>query len=136
MKTCRPYRSSVDRSAESASDPLHNLQREFFCIQAGLSFSSQADAELWFRSRPRIRIELGHFPKLNRMTHRLHSVKVEAQIVNSVKDLRQHFIRRIEMAQVGAGIAAAYLAIAVGIERRLIGRVAGLLDGNFALGSE
>ena len=65
-----------------------------------------------------------------------HSVNVEAQIMNRVQDLRQHFIRCIKMPQIGPGVSAADPAIAVGVERTLILRKTGLFDRDFAFGGK
>src|SRR5579883_3312607 len=51
---------------------------------------------------PHTRKKPGEFPKLNSMTHRFHSVKVEGHVVDGIQDLRQQFSGRIYMAQVGA----------------------------------
>src|SRR2546422_7053968 len=45
-------------------------------------------ARLWFQSRLLTRKKLGSIPKCNRMTHRPHSVKVEAQVVNRSEERR------------------------------------------------
>src|SRR6266849_7112041 len=44
------------------------------------------------------------FPKSNRMPDAPHSVKVETQVVDSVQDLRQHFIGCIKMTQISPRI--------------------------------
>ena len=61
----------------------------------------------------------GPFPKRNRMTHRPHSVKVEAKVMDGIQDLRQHLIGCIKMSQIGPRIALAHSAAAIGVERRL-----------------
>src|ERR1041384_7819591 len=62
-----------------------------------------------------------------------HSVKVVAQVVDGVEDLGEYLVRRIEMTQVGARIAAANPAGTIGIERALVPCVACLLDRDFPL---
>jgi len=49
-------------------------------------------------------------PKSNRMPDAPHSVKVETQVVDSIEDLSQNFIRRINVPQVRTRIALAYTA--------------------------
>ena len=92
------------------------------------------DAGLWFYSRLLPRKKLGPVPKRNRMTHRPHGVKVEAEVVDSIEDLGQNLIGGIKMAQIGAGVAPANPAAAIGVQRPLIRGVSGLLDRNPALG--
>ena len=41
--------------------------------------------------------KLDPIPKRNRMTHRPHGVKVEAEIVDGIQDLRQNLIGSIQM---------------------------------------
>ena len=49
-------------------------------------------------------------PKSNRMPDAPHSVKVETQVVDSIEDLGQNFVRRINVPQVSARIALAHTA--------------------------
>src|SRR5437667_3715523 len=49
-------------------------------------------------------------PKSNRMPDAPHSVKVETQVVDSIEDLSQNFIRRINMTQIGPRVALAHTA--------------------------
>src|SRR5690242_6573525 len=65
-------------------------------------------ARLWFQSRLLTRKKLRSIPKCNRMTHRPHSVKVEAQVVNGVQNLRQYFVRCIEMPKISSRIPGSH----------------------------
>ena len=82
------------------------------------------------------RKKLGPTPKRNRMTHRPHGVKVEAEVVDGIQDLSQDLIGGVEVPQVSARIALADAAAAIGIQRSLISGIPGLLDGDPAFGSE
>ena len=81
----------------------------------------------------RLQTEQGPFPKFNRMTHRPHGVKVEAQVVDSIQNLGQNFVRCIEVAKVCSGVAAADPAATIGVEGPFVARVFGLLDRDFPL---
>ena len=63
--------------------------------------------------------EMGPIPKRNRMTHRPHSVKVEAKVVDGIQDLGQNLVGSIKMPQIGPGVAPAHPAAAIRIERAL-----------------
>src|SRR5438552_11090799 len=89
-------------------------------------------ARLWFQSRLLTRKKLGSIPKCNRMTHRPHSVKVEAQVVNGVQNLSQYFVRCIEMPKISSRVPGTHTAAALRIEWAFISSVAGLLDRNFS----
>src|SRR5437867_5914704 len=89
-------------------------------------------ARLWFQSRLLTRKKLGSIPKCNRMTHRPHSVKVEAQVVNRVQNLSQYFVRCIEMPKISSRVPGTHTAAALRIEWAFISSVAGLLDRNFS----
>src|SRR5437870_6474089 len=79
--------------------PLYDLPRisRFFRPEIPSAQARTGTARLWFQSRLLTRKKLGSIPKCNRMTHRPHSVKVEAQVVNRVQNLSQYFVRCIEM---------------------------------------
>src|ERR1700756_1137938 len=49
-------------------------------------------------------------PKSNRMPDAPHRVKVVAEIVDGIQDLRQNFIGSIKMTQVGARVPPAHSA--------------------------
>src|SRR5437667_542862 len=89
-------------------------------------------ARLWFQSRLLTRKKLGSIPKCNRMTHRPHSVKVEAQVVNRVQNLSQYFVRCIEMPKISSRVPGTNTAAAVRIEWASVSSVACLLDRNFS----
>src|SRR5438132_9581061 len=89
-------------------------------------------AKLWFQSRLLTRKKLGSIPKCNRMTHRPHSIKVEAQVVNGVQNLSQYFVRCIEMPKISSRVPGTHTAAALRIEWAFISSVAGLLDRNFS----
>src|SRR5205814_1707981 len=89
-------------------------------------------AKLWFQSRLLTRKKLGSIPKCNRMTHRPHSVKVEAQVVNRVENLSQYFVRCIEMPKISSRVPGTNTAAAVRIEWASVSSVACLLDRNFS----
>src|SRR5437016_14578150 len=89
-------------------------------------------AKLWFQSRLLTRKKLGSIPKCNRMTHRPHSVKVEAQVVNRVQNLSQYFVRCIEMPKISSRVPGTNTAAAVRIEWASVSSVACLLDRNFS----
>src|SRR5438045_6555845 len=89
-------------------------------------------AKLWFQSRLLTRKKWGSVPKCNRMTHRPHRVKVEAQVVNRVQNLSQYFVRCIEMPKISSRVPGTNTAPAVRIEWAFISSVAGLLDRNFS----
>ena len=74
----------------------------------------------------------GPVPKRNRMTHRPHSVKVEAKIVDGIQDLGQNLIGSIKVPQISPRIPLADPAAAIGVQRALISGVSRLLDGHFA----
>src|SRR5580704_6728963 len=73
-----------------------------------------------FRSRPDVSKKTRRFPKLNRMPHPPHGVKVETEVVDRIQDLRQHLVRRIKVPQVGTRIALPHAAGAIRVERALI----------------
>ena len=81
----------------------------------------------------RLQLETGPFLKFNRMTHRPHGVKVEAQVVDSIQDLGQHFVRCVEVPKICPRVALAHSAAAIWVERSVITRISGLFDGDFAL---
>src|SRR5947208_3027439 len=85
-----------------------------------------------FQSRLLTRKKLGSIPKCNRMTHRPHSVKVEAQVVNRVQNLSQYFVRCIEMPKISSRVPGTNTAAAVRIEWASVSSVACLLDRNFS----
>src|SRR5881398_1096278 len=89
-------------------------------------------AKLWFQSRLLTRKKLGSIPKCNRMTHRPHSVKVEAQVVNRVQNLSQYFVRCIEMPKISSRVPGTNTAAAVRIEWASVSSVACLLDRHFS----
>src|SRR3989475_9173493 len=89
-------------------------------------------AKLWFQSRLLTRKKLGSIPKCNRMTHRPHSVKVEAQVVNRVQNLSQYFVRCIEMPKISSRVPGTNTAAAVRIEWASVSSVACLLDRSFS----
>src|SRR5438105_2240154 len=89
-------------------------------------------ARLWFQSRLLTRKKLGSIPKCNRMTHRPHSVKVEAQVVNRVQNLSQYFVRCIQMPKISSRVPGTNTAAAVRIEWASVSSVACLLDRNFS----
>src|SRR5256884_2160690 len=66
------------------------------------------------------------------MTHRPHSVKVEAQVVNRVQNLSQYFVRCIEMPKISSRVPGTNTAAAVRIEWASVSSVACLLDRNFS----
>jgi len=68
------------------------------------------------------------FPKSNRMPDATHDVKVEAQVVDGVQDLRKDLVCGIKMPQIGARIAAAHSARTFGVERPLVSSVPRLLN--------
>src|SRR5688572_32443894 len=65
-----------------------------------------------------------------------HGVKVEAQIVQRVKGGRGHFPGHVQMTEIGSRMAPAGVAPAGRIDRRLVVRVAGVLDVDPALTGE
>src|SRR5438309_1651764 len=89
-------------------------------------------AKLWFQSRLLTRKKFGSMPECHRMTHRPHSVKVEAQVVNRVQNLSQYFVRCIEMPKISSRIPGTNTAAAVRIEWASVSSVACLLDRNFS----
>ena len=68
------------------------------------------------------------------MTYPPDSVKVEAQVVDGVQNLGQHFIGRVEVTQIGAPVARTNPARAVRVQGAIVARIAGLLDRDLALG--
>src|SRR5690348_5861238 len=90
---------------------------------------------LRFRCGPYTR-KKSPLPKLYRMPHGSHGVKVVGQVVDSVQDLGEEFVTGIEMAQIGARIAGADAATALGIERIFVLSVARLLDGELPFGGK
>src|SRR2546427_7730925 len=117
----------------SAPGPVQ-FSGEFSCIQAGYPSASGMNRGC----RARVSVETAHskenkpLPKFNRMTHRPHGVKVEAEVVDRIQNLRQHLARRIEMPQVGPRVARAHLAATAVVQRPCVRRVAGLLDRNLS----
>ena len=49
-----------------------------------------------------------------------HYSQIVAEVVDGVEDLRQDFVGRIQVAQVGAGVALANFTGAIGVERPLV----------------
>src|SRR6266550_1058041 len=114
--------------------PLYDLPQDFSLFRPEIP-SAQArtgTARLWFQSRLLTRKKLGSIPKCNRMTHRPHSVKVEAQVVNRVQNLSQYFVRCIEMPKISSRVPGTNTAAAVRIEWASVSSVACLLDRNFS----
>src|SRR6202041_3084343 len=70
------------------------------------------------------------------LAHRLHRGQIVVQVVNRIQNLRQQFVRGIQMSKVGARIALAYAAIARWIQRALVLRIPSLLDRHSTFGSK
>src|SRR5438270_3018471 len=117
-----------------ASGPCTIYRRisRFFRPEIPSAQARTGTARLWFQSRLLTRKKLGSIPKCNRMTHRLHSVKVEAQVVNRVQNLSQYFVRCIEMPKISSRVPGTNTAAAVRIEWASVSSVACLLDRNFS----
>ena len=71
-------------------------------VQTGMATQAIVPLAGWQRN--------ARIPKSNRMPDALHSVKVETQVVNSIEDLRQDFVRGINVAEIRARIAPAHSA--------------------------
>src|SRR5438876_7424787 len=117
-----------------ASGPCTIYRRisRFFRPEIPSAQARTGTARLWFQSRLLTRKKLGSIPKCNRMTHRPHSVKVEAQVVNRVQNLSQYFVRCIEMPKISSRVPGTNTAAAVRIEWASVSSVACLLDRNFS----
>src|SRR5438045_6329356 len=117
-----------------ASGPCTIYRRisRFFRPESPSAQARTGTARLWLQSRLLTRKKLGSIPKCNRMTHRPHSVKVEAQVVNRVQNLSQYFVRCIEMPKISSRIPGTNTAAAVRIEWASVSSVACLLDRNFS----
>src|SRR5437667_705437 len=117
-----------------ASGPCTIYRRisRFFRPEIPSAQARTGTARLWFQSRLLTRKKLGSIPKCNRMTHRPHSVKVEAQVVNRVQNLSHYFVRCIEMPKISSRVPGTNTAAAVRIEWASVSSVACLLDRNFS----
>src|SRR2546427_2101306 len=125
----------VSRAAPiCASGPCRIYRRisRFFRPEIPSAQARTGTARLWFQSRLLTRKKLGSIPKCNRMTHRPHSVKVEAQVVNRVQNLSQYFVRCIQMPKISSRVPGTNTAAAVRIEWASVSSVACLLDRNFS----
>src|ERR1700737_2036196 len=99
---------------------LCNLPQDFSLPQAGDSVRCRHELGipgLWSRPRLLPRKTLAPTTKRNRMTHRPHGVKIEAEVVDGIQALRQNLIGGIEMPEVSPGIAPAHPAAAICIQR-------------------
>src|SRR5208282_851877 len=101
-----PTPASATLSFHDGSADRFRPDHQLFRLESGKVFQPKSRS----RSRPDFRKKTRSFPKSNRMTHPPHSVKVETQVVQGVQNLSQHFIGRIKMPQIRAGIALAHAA--------------------------
>src|SRR5437660_8520360 len=87
-----------------ASGPCTIYRRisRFFRPEIPSAQARTGTARLWFQSSLLTRKKLGFIPKCNRMTHRPHSVKVEAQFVNGVQNLTQYFVGCMKIPKIGS----------------------------------
>src|SRR5207247_7614811 len=93
----QPCPKVIRARADCASGPCTIYRRisRFFRPEIPSAQARTGTARLWFQSRLLTRNKLGSSPKCNRMTHRPHSVKVEAQVVNRVQNVIQYVVRGI-----------------------------------------
>jgi hypothetical protein len=107
---CLPHRATPSRQQcvgyRIAVHAEHSSAWRAFLFTAGFSSrkagypSLQAqtgDTELGLPLKLLTRKKMGLVPEQNRMPYRPHGVKVEAQVVDGVQDLRQYFVRCVEM---------------------------------------
>src|SRR6266496_4525583 len=102
--------------------------------EPGFLTTGYRNGKLGYSRQPRE--EIAHIPKSNRMPDAPHSVKVETQVVDGIKNLGKYLVGRIQVPEVGARVPPAHPARAIRVERTLIGRVTGLLNRDFSLGRE
>src|SRR6266704_6931409 len=129
---CHESNSSPRRLALLAPSTIYRRISRFFRPEIPSAQARTGTARLWFQSRLLTRKKLESIPKCNRMTHRPHSVKVEAQVVNRVQNLSQYFVRCIEMPKISSRVPGTNTAAAVRIEWASVSSVACLLDRNFS----